>query len=293
MLKIAFDIEGDALLLRLLKMFDTSWLKIFTFFAVWTFIWLPIALIVSRSIDWQPSKTLMPKQKLILLASLYILSPGILVWKLKAENLSFASLGLSLDSGILMSILLGLILAVASLILIFSLESAFNLVDWHWQNSPQLLTLLLPILLLSTLISLVEESIFRGYVFSTLLIEHNYWYAAIASSIIFALLHLVWSQKETIPQIPGLWLMGMILVAARLVNNGSIGLALGLHAGWIWGLTSIDSAQLLTYNQENSWVTGINQQPLAGIAGIFCMIFTGLILWLTVNNSTVGWAFIG
>ena len=265
-------------------MWDTSWLKVFTFLAIWAICWLPIALIVSQLINWQPDRALEPQQKLILLGSLYILAPIILGWKIKANDLSFASLGLSFDSNILISLVWGLILAVGSIISIFVLESAFNLVIWHFSNLKQLLPLLLPILILSLSISLVEESIFRGYIFSTLLPDFSYWFAAIVSSLIFALLHLIWERKETFPQLPGLWLMGMILTEARLVDNGSIGLAIGLHAGWIWGLTCIDSAQLLTYGKKDSWLTGINQQPLAGVAGIFCMIATGLVIWLVVSR---------
>lgn len=62
-------------------MFDTSWSKIFTFFAVWAVLWLPIAFVVARLIDWQPNQTLKFKQKLILLISLYGLTPIVLIWE--------------------------------------------------------------------------------------------------------------------------------------------------------------------------------------------------------------------
>ncbi len=260
-------------------MLDTSWLKVLAFFGVWAVIWLPIAFVVSRLVGWQLNQTLIPKQKLILLASLYILTPLIVEWKIKVENLSFADLGLKLQPSILISIIIGLFLSLASLTIVFTLESVFSLVSWHWQNSKHLLPLLVPILCLSLVVSLVEELVFRGYTFSTLLIDYPYWVAATVSSIIFALLHLIWERKETLPQIPGLWLMGIVLVEARLVDEGSLGLAWGLHAGWIWGLTCIDSAQLITYTPDNKWFTGINQQPLAGIAGIFCLVFTAIALW--------------
>ena len=266
-------------------MLDTSWLKVFTFFGVWAVIWLPIALAISKVIGWQLGKTLIPKQKLILLASLYFLSPIVLIWKIQIENISLARLGLSFQPTILVHILLGIVIGLSSLIIVFILESAFSLVSWHWHCKQQLFSLLLPILLLSLFISIVEESIFRGYVLSTLASDYSYEIAAIVSSFIFALLHLIWERKETLPQIPGLWLMGTILVAARTVDGGSLGLPIGLHASWIWGLTCIDSAQLITYKNKNSWLTGLNQQPLAGIAGISCLTIAGLILWLTANNS--------
>ena len=264
-------------------MLDTSWIKLLTFFGLWAAIWLPIAGGIIKFIDWQPGQPLIPQHKLILLASLYILIPGIIAWKMRVESLSFTNLGLSPAGDILPSILLGLAISLTSVIIVFSLESAFSLVNWRWQNFKALWSLSLPILVLSLSISFIEELIFRGYVFSTLLIDRSYWLAAIISSAIFALLHLIWERKQTLPQIPGLWLMGMILIAAKTVNADSIYLAIGLHAGWIWSLTCVDSAQLISYSDRDRWITGVNQQPLAGFAGLFCLAITGLSLWAIAN----------
>lgn len=268
-------------------MLDTSLIKVARFFGVWAIIWLPIAVLISRSIDWQPDRILTPKQKLILLGSLYILSPLVLSWGMKTASLPFASLGLVFHSHVFISILSGLCLSLISLIIIFLLESWFNLVDWHWSNLSELIRSFLPILLLSLFISAIEEVIFRGYIFTILLEDYTNLDAAAISSLIFALLHLVWERKKTIPQIPGLCLMGIILVGARIVDSNHLNLAIGLHAGWICGLTCIDSANLLTYKKENSWLTGLNQQPLAGIAGIFCLILVGSVLWLFYRNGGI------
>lgn len=99
--------------------------------------------------------------------------------------------------------------------------------------------------------------------------DYDRWLAAIIASSIFALLHLLWERQETFPQLPGLWLMGMVLVVARWVDGGSLGLAWGLHGGWVWGLSSLDAAQLISYTGKGkNWMIGINQQPLAGVMGI-------------------------
>ena len=255
------------------------------FFGLWAAIWLPIAGIVCQFIGWQPSKELTPKQKLVLLASLYVLAPAIVTWKIKGASLSFTSLGLHSTANIWPSILLGLVISLLGVMAVFALELAFGLVSWHQRNLQIVWSLSLPILVLSFFISFIEELVFRGYVFSTLSTDSPYWLAAIVSSMIFALLHLIWERKRTLPQVPGLWLMGMVLIFARIVDSDSIYLAIGLHAGWIWSLTCIDSAQLLTYNYSDRylWITGINQQPLAGAAGLFCSIFTGFVLWAIGN----------
>jgi membrane protease YdiL (CAAX protease family) len=258
---------------------------VLAFFGLWAAIWLPIAGIVCQFIGWQPSKELTPKQKLILLASLYVMAPAIVAWKIKGESLSFTSLGLHSTANILPSILLGLAVSLLSVMAVFALELTFGLVSWHQKNLQTIWSLFFPILILSFFISFIEELVFRGYVFSILLSDNPYWLAAIVSSMIFALLHLIWERKQTLPQIPGLWLMGMVLISARIVDSHSLYLAIGLHAGWIWSLTCIDSAQLLTYNYSDRhlWITGINQQPLAGGAGLFCLIVTGFVLWAIGN----------
>jgi membrane protease YdiL (CAAX protease family) len=99
--------------------------------------------------------------------------------------------------------------------------------------------------------------------------------AGAISSLIFALLHLLWERQQTLPQLPGLFLMGMVLVWARAIDHGSLGLAWGLHSGWVWGLALLDSAELMSYSDSGLvWVKGIYNQPLAGLAGILCLLGT-------------------
>ena len=94
------------------------------------------------------------------------------------------------------------------------------------------------------------------------------------------MLHLVWEQKETIPQLPGLWLMGMVLVLARYVDKGNLGLAWGLHSGLVWAIATIDTAELITYTGKvPPWVTGMYGKPLAGLTGISFLLATGAVLW--------------
>ncbi|HAJ62065.1 MAG TPA: CPBP family intramembrane metalloprotease domain-containing protein, partial [Cyanobacteria bacterium UBA8543] len=112
--------------------------------------------------------------------------------------------------------------------------------------------------------------------------------AAAISSVIFALLHLIWDRQDTLPQLPGLWLMGMVLVLARWVDDGSLGLAWGLHAGWICGLTCLDSAELISYTGKGPvWMIGFREQPLAGVAGLLCLLGVGAVLLLLVSDPSL------
>lgn len=269
-------------------MLAPSLLKVITFLGSWAIIWLPIIFLVSRFINWQPKQPLTPKQKLILLASLYPLAPLIIWLATRVEGLSWTDCGLKWQPSLSISLGMGLVIGIAGVGVIFALESFLGLVNWQWENLQRLLSLALPILIIGLGVGFIEELVFRGFIIYELASDRTYLTAAVISSAIFALLHLVWERQETTPQLPGLWLMGMVLAGARLVDGGSIGLAWGLHAGWIWGLSCLDSAELLTYTaKEVTWISGMNRQPLAGLAGILCLVGTGLVLWLLSINSTV------
>jgi uncharacterized protein len=263
-------------------MFPLSLLKVLFFLLAWIITWLPVAIPLSYKINYQFPQIPTVNQKLILLASLYPFALIIIGLILRWESIGWSTIGWQWQGKGWLFLVWGIILALVSLIAIFSLEFASGLVTCHWHNSPRLISLIIPVFCLSLGISFVEESIFRGFLINELIRDFSDWLSAIASSIIFALLHLVWEREKTIPQLPGLWVMGMVLVLARIVAGGNLGLAIGLHTGWIFGLTCLDSAELISYVPKQSkqwlWLTGIDQQPLAGIFGILGLLLTGVVL---------------
>ncbi|MGY6530847.1 MAG: CPBP family intramembrane glutamic endopeptidase [Cyanobacterium sp.] len=152
-----------------------------------------------------------------------------------------------------------------------------------WKKPPQLLIsalTTLPIaLLFSLLISSVEELIFRGVFKDFLIQDYNIWLTAIISSIIFALLHLIWEQKNTIPQLPGLFLMGMVLFYSVYLQNGNLSMAIGIHGGWVLTLATLDTLNLYEYNSDaNPWIWGNQERPLGSAAGIFILLWALLIV---------------
>jgi membrane protease YdiL (CAAX protease family) len=171
--------------------------------------------------------------------------------------------------------------AVLSMMVLFGFQIALGWVTCQPLDRQRLASVLPPTLLLALWVSGTEELVFRGFVLTQLLQDYQIWLAAAISSLIFALLHLVWERRETMPQLPGLWLLGMVLVLARYVDNGSLGLAWGLHAGWVWAIASLDSAQIINYTGNSSeWLVGKAGKPLAGAVGILCLLATGGIIWL-------------
>lgn len=256
-------------------------LKIVIFFAVWVVVWLPIALPLSRQLKWRPPQPITPAQKLPLLASLYLLAPLVLWGAAWLEQRSFADYGLPWKAAVFADAAVGLGLGALGLLGLFGLQWAFGWLQVQiGASAQQIATTLGLTLLLGLWVSLTEELIFRGFLLNQLSLVCPAWQAATFSSAIFAVLHLVWEGRENLPQLPGLWLMGMVLVLARWVDAGELGLAWGLHAGWIWTIASIDTLQLVRYTgQGPAWLSGLGNQPLAGLLGIVFLGLTGLSIW--------------
>ncbi|HEY9812316.1 MAG TPA: type II CAAX endopeptidase family protein [Candidatus Sericytochromatia bacterium] len=261
--------------------------KILAFFISWALLWLPILIPVALVLRSRSAKLFTADQKLPLLASLYLIAP-LIVWGASwVEGVSFSDYGLQIQdlSFLLISVGLGLGLAVISLVFVFGVQWKLGWVNWHWENRKQLIQISLPILLLGLWISTTEELIFRGFLQNELNQDYPVWVASAIASLIFAVTHLLWERQETLPQLPGLWLMGMILTLARWADGGSLWLACGLHAGWIWGLTCLDTAKMISYTGKGSqWLTGLSEKPLAGASGLICLIATGLVLLAFMPN---------
>ncbi|MEM6751456.1 MAG: type II CAAX endopeptidase family protein, partial [Cyanobacteria bacterium P01_C01_bin.38] len=244
---------------------------VITFFTAWIVCWLPIALILTKILHWTPKQPLQPEQKIALVISLYLLAPVILLLTNWLTNQSFTAYGWVNNFSILYSLFLGFGWGVVSLALVFGCQLYFGFCKFKLPNLESLPSTLLSVMFVALLVGAIEELVFRGFLFTQLEQIYSVWIAAIISSLIFALLHLVWERRETTPQLPGLWLMGMVLVLARFADNGSLGLAWGLHAGWVWSIASIDTLSLVDYTDSKEWITGKNNKPLAGVAGILCM----------------------
>jgi hypothetical protein len=253
---------------------------VMAFFIGWIGCWLPVAIVSALALNLQLGKPLQPEQKLPLLVSLYLLAPLILCAVNWLTNTSFSDYGLRVNISLLGSLVLGLVLGVLSLAVVFGGQFWLGWCSWQESQTKQLQSILLPIFLVALFVGGIEELVFRGFLFTQLTQDYPVWVAAVISSLIFALLHLVWERRETTPQLPGLWLMGMVLVLARFVDHGNLGLAWGLHAGWVWAIACLDTAELITYTGKvPEWLTGKNKKPLAGAAGIVCLLLTGLILY--------------
>jgi hypothetical protein len=250
-------------------------LKIAGFWSLWLLLWLPFAVPMALKLGWRPFQPSQPAQKLPLLATLYLLAP-LALWIVDGS-------WPALTPKFWMTGVIGLLVGSFSLIALYGLQL------WAgWLRLADRLTLKpaagLLILGLALGVGWTEELIFRGFMQDQLEQGLSVWGAAALVSLIFAMAHALWEGRTVLPQLPGLWLMGMVLVLARQGDAGSLGLAWGLHSGWVWAIGSLDAAQPSSSGRLPVWVTGFNDSPLAGLIGLLFLLATAGGLWVLLGR---------
>ncbi|MEL7054233.1 MAG: CPBP family intramembrane glutamate endopeptidase, partial [Cyanobacteria bacterium J06588_5] len=110
--------------------------------------------------------------------------------------------------------------------------------------------------------------------------------ALVMSALFFGATHYIkpWDEiVSSLPQLLGLVVLGMVLVWARRSPTGPpgkqltrLGYPLGLHAGLIWGYYIVNVGGLSEYTgQVPEWITGIGNNPLAGLMGVVLLSLIG------------------
>lgn len=257
---------------------------------------MPVAIPLAVGLKWHPCRYPTPtSQKLPLVASLYAFAPVVIWGEAALEKVSLTDYGVYWRIATLQSLGVGLILGVLGLAVMFTVQWRLGwlqvqppVVAASWvdrsmrsikQDAAKFTGMLLSTLGIALGISLIEELVFRGFLLNQLQRDYAAWVAVTIASLIFALLHLIWEGGETLPQLPGLWLMGVVLSIARWTDQGNLGLAIGLHTGWIWTIASLDTAQLLHYTgKAPEWLTGLGGKLLAGGMGLLFLCVTAGVL---------------
>lgn len=283
----------------------SPWLTVTSFLLLWLSLWLPFAIFHALKHQWRPFQPSLAAQKLPLLIVLYLIAPLLLWGFCYFEGKTFATYGMPLRLSLISSMIQGLVGGSFGLALLFFMQykagwlqyavtspiQPFNLQVFlaKWREAlPAILKMaaqLLLMLVLGIWIGWTEELIFRGFLQVQLEQDYSIWQAAAIGSLIFALLHGIWEGKAVVSQLPGLWLMGMVLVMARIADQNQLGLAWGLHAGWVWTLASLDALQLTHYTgKAPAWLTGLDGKPLAGAIGLLFLFGNVGYLWLLVRG---------
>jgi membrane protease YdiL (CAAX protease family) len=128
-------------------------------------------------------------------------------------------------------------------------------------------------LMAALLLSMLEEMLFRGLILQ-ILMESGHRLALVLQGILFAAVH---GESWQYPVLAlNLFLIACLLGKLRL-KTGHLGWSIGLHAGWIWAVLSLNRAGLMTMH-------GFPWNPLQAIETI--PIFLWLLLILT-NDARI------
>lgn len=252
-----------------------------TLLGVWVVAWLPLAIPLARWLKWRPGQPFTPQQKLPLMLSLYGVAIPVLWGLSRFWGITFRQYGWQAHPSFWLQVALGFGVATGSLGLFYGVQVLLGWLGGRSPQQPRDWLLVLPLLLLALWVSVTEELLFRGFLQQQLLTVFSPLGAIALGSLIFALLHFVWEPwRQEWPQLPGLWLLGVVLCLARLAGGGSLALAIGLHAGWVWVIACSDSLGLWQpQHPQGGWLTGEPGKPLASGLGLLMLLIVGGGLW--------------
>ncbi len=243
-------------------------LRIGFFLILLVIFWLPVAIPVQLLLNNDPNLvTILVMGWLFILFFILIKVIG---QKIYQQVAPYQKIGLSLTSRNSKEVLQGLVVALTLTFTLFALQGSLGWLNWQGNALP-FWRLILEGALTGIGVAFAEESVFRGWLLNELEQDYSLKIALWTNGMIFAISHFLKPlpvMLETLPAFPGLLLLGLVLVWARRRNQGRLGLAIGLHAGLVWGYYIVDVGQLIHYTETISpAITGIYGNPIAGVMG--------------------------
>jgi uncharacterized protein len=168
----------------------------------------------------------------------------------------------------------------------FALFITQGLLGWLTWQSPRLsiLQLALEGSATSLGVGLAEGLFFRGWMLDELERDYAPRIALIADAGLYAALHFLKPISvilASIPEFPGLLLLGTIVIIAKRQHNNLLGMSIGLHAGMVWAYYIVNVGNMVKYSgRVSDWITGINGNPISGLLGL---IFLGVLAALMLK----------
>lgn len=241
---------------------------------------MPIAFGIARLVNIPGRYPIAPEHKLPLLLPLYFLAPAAVeLYRRYGGGEAWASYGVTWQPTTLATLVAGLGIAIFGVVLLVVVQVALGWRQWRpagIDRPAAAPVLLLALPLLTLFIGWVEELIFRGVLVNGLLTALPWFAVAALASAIFAISHLLWDGPSGVPSLPGLGLMGLVLLLARWAMAGDLSLAWGLHTGWIFAIALIDALHLVQPVSPAPALAGKPDQPLTGLPALGLMVLTGL-----------------
>jgi membrane protease YdiL (CAAX protease family) len=140
-------------------------------------------------------------------------------------------------------------------------------------------------------VALLEENLFRGFLFQRLVDGAGVWFAQIALALLFAFGH--WDN----PGMDGLTravasvelALAALMLGLAWLRTRSLALPVGIHFGWNWaggslmgfGVSGVDQAGWFqpVFGAQPAWLTGGAFGPEASVVGIAVDLLLIFLLW--------------
>ena len=225
------------------------------------------------------------------LAPLPVLAILLVTWvctRLRREPL--ASVGLALDTRWLRQLLAGSAIGIAMMLAVAGLICANGGVGFA-MNPARSMHALAAGAWTFICVALLEELMFRGFVFQRLIDGIGITGAQALMAVLFALAHWgnsgmqgateFWATLDTI--------LGALLLGFAYLRTGSLALPIGLHFGWNWAqgallgldVSGFDQAGWLvpTFLGKPEWLTGGSFGPEASVFAVLVDATLVVMLW--------------
>jgi hypothetical protein len=142
-----------------------------------------------------------------------------------------------------------------------------------------------------TWVALMEELLFRGFVFQRMVDGMGRWPALAAMAVLFALAHwgnpgmdgatLAWASIDTV--------LGALLLGLAYLRTGSLALPIGIHFGWNWAQGALLGFDVSGFDQAGwllphlldkpQWLTGGAFGPEASICSVLVDAVAVWLMW--------------
>jgi uncharacterized protein len=168
---------------------------------------------------------------------------------------------------------------------LFITQGLFGWLTWQSPRLP-LLQLILEGSATALGTSLAEELFFRGWMLDELDRDYSPKIASMLDASLYAALHFLKPISvilASLPEFPGLCLLGTVVIIAKRQNRNLLGMSIGLHAGMVWVYYIVNVGNMVKYSgRVSDWITGINGNPISGLLGL---IFLGVLAILMLSIS--------
>jgi membrane protease YdiL (CAAX protease family) len=257
-------------------------IRIIAFLLCLLVIWLPIAIPIYLLVYDANLMTILTMGMLAIAFFIFLPRWGKLVHN---QSQIYQHLGLEFTKKFAFELLRGLAIGLISIQLLFLLQGALGWLKWL-APSQSVVRFILEGIPTAFGTAFAEELFFRGWIYDELERDYSPNVVLWVTSLIFPILHFLKPIAEIIrtsPQFFGLLLLALICIWAKRLCRGRLGLSIGIHAGLIWFWYVVNVGKLIEYTGKVPvWVTGVNDNPLAGVIGLSFLLI--LALWMRSKN---------